>query len=125
MASLIVIDGPEKGKTFALGQANLVMVGRDHSCTFQILDPRLSRMHLQIKRLADANSHAAIDFQSSNGVYVNGNRITAEAPLTAGDVIRIGDTAIVYSAEDDPKAASSEELLRRVRQGAMTTQLGN
>lgn len=125
MASLIVIDGPEKGKSFALAQSNLVMIGRDHSCTFQILDPRLSRLHLQIKLLEKVNSHAAVDFQSSNGVYVNGNKIAAETPLAAGDVIRIGDTVIVYSAEDDPKAASIEEHLRRLRQGAMTTQLGD
>ena len=51
MALLIIIDGPEKGKTFPLEQFRLVMIGRDHSCTFQILDPRMSRQHLQIKKL--------------------------------------------------------------------------
>ena len=124
MASLVVIDGPEKGKSFALGQSNLVMIGRDHSCTFQIMDPRLSRLHLQIKLLEAGDRHAAIDFQSSNGVFVNESRITAETPLTAGDLIRIGDTVLVYSAENDPRAVSIDEQLRRLRQGAMTTQLG-
>lgn len=126
MASLIVTDGPEKGKSFALGQANLVMVGRDRRCTFQVLDPRLSRTHLQIKWLADVNKHAAIDAESANGVFVNGTRITAETPLATGDTIRIGDTVIVYSAEDDAKAmAEEEERLRRLRQGALKTQLDN
>ncbi len=125
MASLIVIDGPEKGKTFSLSQANLVMIGRDHGCTIQILDPKLSRMHLQVKRLGTTPGHAAVDFQSSNGVFVNENRITAETPLAAGDLIRIGDTLIVYSTDDDSKAIPSEEILRRARQGAMSTQLGD
>jgi pSer/pThr/pTyr-binding forkhead associated (FHA) protein len=120
-----VIDGPEKGKSFALGQSNLVMVGRDHSCTFQIMDPRLSRVHLQVKLLGDGRSHAAIDFQSSNGVFLNDSRIAAETPLAPGDLIRIGDTVLVYSSENDPKAVSIEEHLRRLRQGAMTTQLGD
>ena len=124
MASLVVIDGPEKGKSFALGASNLVMIGRDHSCTFQIMDPRLSRVHLQIKLLEGPDRHAAIDFQSSNGVFVNDSRISAETPLAAGDLIRIGDTVLVYSAENDPQADSIEEHLRRMRQGAMTTQLG-
>ena len=43
--------------------------------------------------------------------------------LAAGDVIKIGDTEMVYSLDDDPTAASNEERLRRLRQGAMTTQL--
>jgi pSer/pThr/pTyr-binding forkhead associated (FHA) protein len=124
MASLLVVDGPAKGNTFALGDFKLIMVGRDHSCTFQILDPRLSRMHLQIKLLEESRGHAVIDFQSSNGVYVNGNRITGETPLASGDVIRAGESSLVYSTEDNPPPTSQEELLLRARRAAMTTELG-
>lgn len=124
MAALLVIEGPEKGKRFALGESRLVMVGRDHSCTFQIVDPRLSRMHMQIKRDESSSGHLAIDFQSSNGVFVNDNRITAETPLKGGDVIRLGETSILYSTDDGPNADSAEEQLRRLRQGALKTQIG-
>lgn len=124
MASLSVIEGPEKGKSFDLGRANLVMIGRDPSCTFQILDPKLSRMHLQIKALGESRGHAVIDFQSANGVFVNGSRIAAEHPLAAGDMIRIGDTAIIYYAADEPTFAPGDEVMRRNVQGAVSTQLG-
>ena len=73
MATLVVISGPCEGQKFALEEHRLAMVGRDHSCTFQVLDRRVSRYHLQIKGLDDG--HAALDFESSNGVYVNGKRL--------------------------------------------------
>ena len=126
MALLIVIDGPEKGKTFALEQFNLAMIGRDHHCTFQILDPKMSRQHMQIKRLDGGAGHAAIDFNSSNGVSVNRVKIEAETRLAPGDIIALGGTEIVYSSDDDPNAKANQEYMRRkLSQGAVTTLLGH
>jgi pSer/pThr/pTyr-binding forkhead associated (FHA) protein len=125
MALLIVIDGPEKGKTFALEQFNIVMVGRDHHCTFQILDPQMSRQHLQIKRIDDGAAHAAIDFHSSNGVFLNGVKIDSETRLAPGDILAIGNSEIAYSADNDPKAEANQELVRKkLSQGAVSTVIG-
>ena len=49
----------------------------------------------------------------ANGVLVNGNRISGDTPLADGDLIRIGNTAIVYSVTDDPDAQTLTQLLRR------------
>ena len=123
MAALIIIDGPAEGQKFALEEHGLVMVGRDHNCTFQILDPQISRRHLQIKRDAKADGHLAIDFESANGVLVNGKRITEETLLSDGDVMRIGNTSIVYSVEDAPDAQTITQLLRKHYQGRFDTQV--
>lgn len=123
MAALIIIDGPAEGQKFALEEHGLVMIGRDHNCTFQILDPQISRLHLQIKRDAKANGHLAIDFKSANGVLVNGKSITEETPLDDGDVMRIGNTSIVYSVEDAPDAQTITQLLRKHYQGRFETQI--
>ncbi len=123
MASLIVIDGPAEGQKFALEQHGLVMVGRDHSCTFQILDPQMSRMHFQIKLDSKTESHAAVDFDSANGVSVNGKRITDPTPLNDGDVIRSGNSSVVYSVEDAPDAQTITQLLRKHYQGRFETEL--
>ncbi len=123
MATLIVIDGPAEGQKFALEQHGLVMVGRDHNCTFQILDPQMSRMHVQIKRHADSDGHSAIDYESANGVCVNGKRIDAHTPLDDGDVIRIGNTSIIYSAQDEPDAQTITQLLRKHNQARYETEL--
>ncbi|MHC4066732.1 MAG: FHA domain-containing protein, partial [Planctomycetota bacterium] len=85
MATLVVVDGPSEGLKFALARHNLVMIGRDQDATFQLQDGRISRKHLQIKRARDGEAHSAIDFQSANGVSVNGQRISQETPLTDGD----------------------------------------
>jgi pSer/pThr/pTyr-binding forkhead associated (FHA) protein len=123
MAALIVIDGPAEGQKFALEQHGLVMVGRDHSCTFQILDPQMSRMHFQIKLDAKTESHSAVDFDSANGVSVNGKRIEEATPLNDGDVIRSGNTSVVYSVEDAPDAQTITQLLRKHYQGRFDTEL--
>ena len=62
MATLLVVEGPSEGLKFALGQHNLVMIGRDHSATLQILDGRMSRFHVQIKRAPEGEGHVAKDF---------------------------------------------------------------
>ena len=43
MASLSVVEGPAEGKSFALTNIRVVMIGREEDCTFQVLDPRISR----------------------------------------------------------------------------------
>ena len=123
MATLTVIDGPADGSKFALEQHGLVLIGRDHNCTFQILDPQMSRMHVQIKRNTDSDGHVAIDYQSANGVCVNGKRIEAETPLDDGDVIRIGNTSIIYSFQDDPDAQTITQLLRKHNQARYETEI--
>ncbi len=123
MATLIVIDGPAEGQKFAIEQHGLVMIGRDHTCTFQIVDPQISRRHVQIKRNSDSDGHSVIDFQSANGVCLNGKRIDARTPIDDGDVIQIGNTSIIYSVEDEPDAKTFAQLLRKHHQAGDKTEL--
>jgi pSer/pThr/pTyr-binding forkhead associated (FHA) protein len=66
-------------------------------------DGQVSRVHAVLERLAGAWS--VRDVSSRNGTFVNGNRVSGEARLGAGDELRIGRTRIVLRAErtaDDP-----------------------
>ena len=112
MACLVIVDGPAQGKHFALGEHRLVGIGRDEECTFQVVDPLISRRHLQI-RLDERGQHIAADYRSANGVIINGVKIVTDAPLKHGDEIAIGGSRIVYSAEDYPDAHSAMEGLRK------------
>ena len=123
MATLIVIDGPAEGQKFALQQHGLVMIGRDQNCTFRILDTQISRTHVGVKRNSDSEGHLVIDYESANGVCVNGKRIDAHTPLDDGDVIRIGNTSIVYSVQDEPDAQTITQLLRKHNQARYETEL--
>ena len=58
-------------------------------------DDKVSRHHLQIVQLDDGSFHL-IDFNSTNGTYVNGNRVQGEVVLDEGDFVRIGDTMLPW-----------------------------
>jgi len=122
MACLVVIEGPTKGQQFALERHRIVMIGREDDCTFQILDKGISRHHLQIKQ--DGERHKAVDFNSANGVLVNGARIAEPVYLDEGDLIHIGATDIVYMETDLPDAKRvTEAVKRRGERWAGTMQL--
>ncbi|MHC5004513.1 MAG: FHA domain-containing protein, partial [Planctomycetota bacterium] len=113
MACIVITDGPATGQRFALGDHRLVMIGRDDQCTFQILDERISRRHLQIRAGDGDGRHYAVDAGSANGVYVNGTRIGRDVRLEDGDQVTIGGTTIVYSDVDDPDAAHIADVVRK------------
>ncbi len=123
MATLLILEGPAKRQQFALEQHRLVLIGRDHDCTFQILDPQVSRRHFQLRCDADENRHVAIDFESSTGVSINGEKISDPQPLKDGDTIRLGGTIVVYSTQDSPDAQRVTDILRKHGEGRRETQL--
>ena len=113
MATLVVVTGPSAGHKFALEAHRLVMVGRDPRCTFQLLDPGVSRMHLQVRHDEGAKKHLVSDFQSRNGVFLNDAKIEAETVLQHGDAMRIGNSTILYSSDDSPDAIRYLEVAHR------------
>ena len=63
-------------------------------------DGQVSRVHAVLERLA--GSWSVRDVSSRNGTFVNGNRVSGEARLGAGDELRIGRTRIVVRGERTP-----------------------
>lgn len=122
MATITVVEGPAAGQKFLLEQHRLVMIGRDASCTVQIVDPQLSRHHLQIRLDEATNGHSAVDFNSKNGVFVNGKKLSSEARLADRDVINIGDSVLVYHTDDSYDAKGVHDALKRFGQGHVHTQ---
>jgi pSer/pThr/pTyr-binding forkhead associated (FHA) protein len=112
MACLIVTEGPDIGRHLDLERHGIVMIGRDRECTFQILDERLSRNHVQVKATA-SGKHTVSDFGSSNGTFVNEKKIAAEVELDDGDVVRVGKTAMVYMTDTTRIAERMQQLAKR------------
>jgi pSer/pThr/pTyr-binding forkhead associated (FHA) protein len=63
-------------------------IGRDSSCELQLFDVRVSRQHARIE--FSAGEYVLTDLNSSNGVYVNGTRLTQPVALQHDDTIEIG-----------------------------------
>jgi len=106
MATLVVVEGPGQGAHFPL-TLPLISVGRDDTCTYQIVDELISRKHLQVRLDAKLGKHVAGDYRSSNGVYVNDRQIVLDTPLADGDRIRIGRTTLMYLDADHADAPAA------------------
>ncbi len=119
MAVLVIVKGPAKDQKFSLEGQNLAMVGRDAKCSFQILDPTLSRFHMQIR--CSPGRDSAIDFNSKNGVEINGRKIESETQLQEGDSISIGETTMIYSLDNSMDAKRAWETNKQFGQGYVPT----
>ncbi|MFO0749341.1 MAG: sigma 54-interacting transcriptional regulator [Myxococcota bacterium] len=90
------------GEQVVLAGRVAVLLGRDEPLFpgGALADPRMSGRHaaLAFDRAAGGGQGAWMiaDRGSKNGTFLNGRRIT-EAPLAAGDVIRMGSTFVVFA----------------------------
>ncbi len=64
------------------------IVGSDEGCDVVVAQPRVSRRHCRLTESDDG--YLLEDLGSSNGTYVNGDRIEAPARVSAGDRITLG-----------------------------------
>ncbi|MEC4984960.1 MAG: FHA domain-containing protein [Oscillatoria sp. PMC 1068.18] len=76
-------------------QANPFTIGREPISSLVLQDPQCSRRHAQIKQITQNNGetrYQLIDLGSSNGTFVDEQKLTANQPfwLSSGQVIRIG-----------------------------------
>ena len=81
---------------------SLINIGRDNDNDVVIDDAYVSRRHIQLRRRSGA--YTLFDVNSSGGTRVNSS-IVSEHRLQHGDVIRIGQTDIIYmedSLNDGP-----------------------
>ena len=74
-------------------EASEVSLGRGETCTIQLPDNRVSRVHAVLRRTDEGY---AIEDRSRNGTYVNDQRLEEARPLLPGDRIQIETFALVY-----------------------------
>ncbi len=96
MASVRVIQGPDKGKEINISDDRCVL-GRDVDIG-RVKDGSVSRKHARIYK--EGKAFFIEDLNSANGTFVNGVRIARAVPLREGDHIRIGKTIMVFSEEE-------------------------
>jgi len=81
------LQSTESTYGYSLPETASVVVGRAPTSDFPIIDPTISRRHAQILRQDDRI--LVRDLGSSNGTYVNGERIES-VELKAGDIVTFG-----------------------------------
>lgn len=81
-----------------------ILVGRLPECDVMVDDALVSRMHARISVRGDAV--VVEDLHSTNGIYVNGARITHSATLREGDRLLFGTTEIsLFEARPSARVA--------------------
>jgi ABC transport system ATP-binding/permease protein len=84
---LVIKEGPSAGKTYPL-EGIEIFIGREPTCTLQIDSPGVSRRHARL--LFQNNQYLLEDLGSSNGTFVNGERISKPWLLKNGDIVSLG-----------------------------------
>jgi predicted component of type VI protein secretion system len=110
----VMRSGPNTGKTYQL-DASEIIVGRDASNSVAINDAEVSRKHAKLS--LHGSAYVIQDLGSTNGTFVNGQRISGTQVLNAGDTVSFGESIVLmYEAVLDPNATviSSAQAPRTV-----------
>jgi signal transduction histidine kinase len=108
VATLVVLQGPDKGKTLTASE-DRVLIGRG-SHHLPLSDQTISRRHAELRR--QNGDWLIVDLKSANGTYVNGVRRDAPVKLNRGDQIRLGSTLLMYSGSERLAELSSPHIPR-------------
>jgi pSer/pThr/pTyr-binding forkhead associated (FHA) protein len=95
-ATVVIREGPAAGSEQPLGGE--LTIGREQGAGMVIDDGGVSRLHA---RFTEENGAVVLeDLGSSNGTYVNGERISAPVELAAGDEVQVGGTVLQVEGID-------------------------
>lgn len=86
MAKLQILSGALAGQSYEL-KVDKTTVGRVEDNAFQIVDPSVSSHHCEILQVG--NDVVIRDLNSTNGTFINGEKIT-ESALKPGQTLRLG-----------------------------------
>ncbi|HEU4588202.1 MAG TPA: FHA domain-containing protein [Gemmatimonadales bacterium] len=98
IASLLVRSGTLKGKRLTV-RVPVVNIGRGESNDLVIPEPSVSATHAKLQRREGI--WVLSDLGSTNGTFVDGERISEETPLGPGATIRFGEVATLFESTDD------------------------
>lgn len=93
------------------------VLGRDDNCDLCLRDLSVSRHHAAIDRIDD--NFIISDRKSTNGVFVNGNRIQS-SKLRPGDQIRIGNRVLKFLTLDNIEVQFHEAVYSMMTRDSLT-----
>ncbi len=91
-AVTVTIHPPDSGKTRTMRLDASSVIGRAPECEVRLDDTYISQQHARI--FGKNGSWYVEDLGSTNGTYVNEQRLAAPAMLQPGDRIRVGTTIV-------------------------------
>ena len=110
-AFVVFHDPSGRQHSVSLDASSKITVGRRPDCDVPLAwDNDVSRRHAELLRTVEG--WVLVDDESRNGSYLNGKHVRGRHALRDGDVLRFGDTVVLFRApvpdEGGPAAASAE-----------------
>ncbi|MDX1435768.1 MAG: FHA domain-containing protein [Anaerolineales bacterium] len=104
---LVQQAGPSPGKAFSLNKSEIYL-GRDINNDIIISDAEVSRKHARLV-LLQSGEYQLEDLGSTNGTYIDGQRITGPHLLYPGETIMLGDNVRFHfdTVARDPEATAA------------------
>jgi FHA domain len=106
----VMRSGPTPGATFSL-EGDQLIVGRDSSSAVAINDAEISRKHARL--MFQGGKYVLEDLGSTNGTFVNGQRVTSPVVLKSGDVVSFGEQIVLMYEALSADAGATMAASRR------------
>ena len=101
---LVVKAGPNPGAAFDLTK-EVTLMGRDVTNDISLGDPEVSRQHARLTRTP--GGYVLEDLGSTNGSFVNGERLVAPRVLAPGDLLGLGENVTLSFEGATPETAQT------------------
>lgn len=120
MPKLSLLLGRKKLQAYDL-EGDSILIGRDPEADVVIDNVSVSRRHAEIRR--DRGGWVLEDLDSSNGTFLDGERLETARPLEEGAEIGVGKFSVIFgrdvAGEEAPSAGGSSEAMAPDRGGTM------
>lgn len=101
---LVVRQGPNPGQVYEL-EMNEISIGRDTINEIVLNDAEVSRRHARLT--LEADRYKIEDLNSTNGTYIDGQRLIGPHLLAIGEIVMFGDNVgVVFEGELPPTDAT-------------------
>ena len=110
-ASLLAINGSNRGSRFEFGSGQDIVIGRSVGCNIRLDDSEVSRFHARVSH--NGREFVLRDMNSANGTKVNGTAVQ-ERVLFNGDSLQIGTSVLAFRIVDDAPPVNAGGQVRFV-----------
>jgi diguanylate cyclase (GGDEF)-like protein len=121
-AYLLVVStriGASTGRMFKLEREESV-IGRSAEAEINLQDDGISRRHAKLLRAA-SGVYELVDLESTNGTFVNGQKIATPHLLKDGDKIQVGSTTVlVFSLQDQLEEQFQKSIYESATRDGLT-----
>jgi diguanylate cyclase (GGDEF)-like protein len=114
----IILGGMDVGSVYFL-EKQVAVLGRDPTCDFVLKDDGISRKHVEVRQLTGDRIYVK-DLHSTNGVFVDGERVE-QAMVSDGEKVLLGRrTVLKYTLHDELEQSYQQQIYESSTRDGLT-----